>query len=136
MNRRDLLLQQMGITQWQLKSPTRLKGMVKINVEEKIRLIIVAEHALTTDSPLLKDILRSLDLDESMCLCLDFERIPHLNTQYPVHYWLLSDNQEEIERLSAFCQPATAIWQSSAWSQFKHNHHAKRQLWQQMQTTL
>lgn len=76
MNRRDLLLQQMGITQWQLKSPTRLKGMVKINVEEKIRLIIVAEHALTTDSPLLKDILRSLDLDESMCLCLDFERIP------------------------------------------------------------
>lgn len=76
MNRRDLLLQQMGITQWQLKSPTRLKGMVKINVEEKIRLIIVAEHALTTDSPLLKDILRSLDLDESMCLCLDFEHLP------------------------------------------------------------
>ncbi len=54
MNRRDLLLQQMGITQWQLKSPTRLKGVVKINVEEKIRLIIVAEHALTTRFSIIK----------------------------------------------------------------------------------
>ncbi|MGC6360037.1 DNA polymerase III subunit psi [Bisgaard Taxon 45] len=135
MNRRDLLLQEMGITQWQLKHPSRLKGVVKIHLEDKIQLVIVAEQPLSRHSPLLQDILRSLNLDQSECLCLDFERIAHLNTQHPVSYWLLSDNPEEIAPLLRFCQSANAIWQTVTWSKFKQSHLAKRQFWQQIQTT-
>ena len=42
-NRRDLLLQQMGIEQWQLYRPEVLKGAVNIAVPSHIRLVVIAE---------------------------------------------------------------------------------------------
>lgn len=45
-SRRDVLLQQMGISQWQLVRPEALKGAMNITVAEHIRLVIVSQQNL------------------------------------------------------------------------------------------
>ncbi|HDR1021155.1 TPA: DNA polymerase III subunit psi [Pasteurella multocida] len=135
MNRRDLLLQQMGITQWQLKHPESLKGVVNIVVGEHIRLIIVCDSEIASSSALLKDVLRSLSLNEQEYLCVDFQQAQHLKPTQKLNYWLLSENHEKIDRTLALCQQANSIWQTTDWQQFKQDHQAKRQLWQQIQAS-
>ncbi|MGY4677336.1 DNA polymerase III subunit psi [Pasteurella sp. P03HT] len=134
MNRRDLLLQEMGMTQWQLRHPERLKGVVNIHVAAPIRLIIITDSAIKQDT-LLQDVLRSLMLEEQHYLLINFQQTAHLNITHPLYYWLLSNQTEIIEHTLPLCQSAEAIWQSPDWSQFKQNHHAKRQLWQQIQAS-
>ena len=62
MNRRVLLLQQMGISQWQLRRPEVLKGAVSVPVASHIRLIIITEQTLELNNAFLQDVLRSLEL--------------------------------------------------------------------------
>ncbi|WP_419541532.1 DNA polymerase III subunit psi [Pasteurella oralis] len=133
MTRRELLLQEMGITQWQLQHPERLKGVVNINVGENIRLIVITEANLKQDNMLLKDVLRSLELNENNCLFISFEQAQHLKATHNVTYWLLSDNAEKIDCTLPYCHSASAIWQSPTWLKFKQSHQAKRHLWQQIQ---
>ena len=132
MNRRDLLLQQMHIRQWQLQRPDVLKGIINMPVAAHIRLIIIAEQEITPQ-PLLNDILHSLNLQISDCLRIDFDFVPHLNLQHHVDYWLLSDNQEKIDRTLSQCPQVQHQWQSPAWQTLRQSPQAKRQLWQQMQ---
>ncbi|WP_424407303.1 DNA polymerase III subunit psi [Pasteurella sp. PK-2025] len=135
MNRRDLLLQKMGITQWQLKHPERLKGMVNIAVDPEIRLIIISDDPIQAHAPLLKDILCSLQLTLTQYLHVSFQQAQYLKLSHPLNYWLLSQNTEKIDRTLALCQQANAIWQSPEWTAFQQSHQAKRQLWQQIQTS-
>lgn len=132
MNRRDLLLQQMHIHQWQLQRPDVLKGIINMPVAEHIRLIIIAEQEITPQ-PLFIDILHSLNLQISDCLRIDFDFVAHLNLQHQVDYWLLSDNQEKIDRALSLCPQPQHQWQSPAWQTFRQSPQAKRQLWQQIQ---
>lgn len=69
-SRRDLLLQQLGITQWVLRRPAVLQGEIAIHLPEDTRLLIVAQQLPEHGDPLLCDVLRSLGLTPSG-LCLD-----------------------------------------------------------------
>ena len=125
MNRRDLLLQEMGISQWTLYRPEVLQGSVGISVAENIRFITVSDENIS-GSPLLADVLLSLDLKKEDCLCLNYDQIQHIECKQPIRYLLLS------ETLS-FCMQAERVYRSPSWQQFQSNHQAKRELWQQIQ---
>ncbi|PJG84161.1 DNA polymerase III subunit psi [Caviibacterium pharyngocola] len=132
MNRRDLLLQEMGITQWRLNRPDVLKGAVNTPVDNRIRLIIVSEKPAQADK-LLDDILFGLEMTRQDYLQIDFDFVPLLNIQHPVFYWLLSDNEEKIHRTLTLCKQAIAQWHSPDWQTFAQTPQAKRALWQQIQ---
>ena len=122
MNRRDLLLQEMGISQWTLYRPEVLQGSVGISVDENI-----------SGSPLLADVLLSLDLKKEDCLCLNYDQIQHIECKQLICYWLLSENSDQIDRTLPFCMQAERVYRSPSWQQFQSNYQAKRELWQQIQ---
>lgn len=132
MSKRDLLLQEMNITQWHLRYPERLKGAVNIDVDEHIRLIMLTEQNISPNHPLLQDVLRSLEWSTDQLLCVSFAQLPHLNVTHKVIYWLLSDDAHK-DQLAKNCTQATALWHSPSWQSFQSSPQAKRQLWQQMQ---
>lgn len=132
MDRRSLLLKEMGITQWQLHRPDVLQGAVGIAVGAHIRLIVVSEESLS-HSPLLADVILSLELTKEDCLCLNFEQIQHLELNHPVRYWLLAENAEKIDRTLPYCLHAERIYRSPNYADFQSSHTAKRELWQQIQ---
>ncbi|MGQ0286736.1 DNA polymerase III subunit psi [Pasteurellaceae bacterium 22721_9_1] len=134
MNRRDLLLQEMGIKQWQLRRPEALKGVVNISVADNIKLIIVAEQTLSVQEPFIQDVLRSIAINVKDCLLIDFSQVDHLQTTTPVHYWLLSQNQQKIDRTLSHFSQVTSLWQSPDLPLLKQNGKEKRHLWQQIQT--
>ena len=63
MNRRDLLLSEMGITQWQLKKPEVLKGDAQIRLNSAIKLVVICE-ADYQKTGLFRDVLHSLSLQD------------------------------------------------------------------------
>ncbi|MFZ7173131.1 DNA polymerase III subunit psi [Avibacterium volantium] len=132
MKRHQLLLQEMGLSQWQLVRPESLQGVVNIPIDEQVRLVIISE----TENPptaLLEDILRSLDLKQNEYLAIHFDFIPHLHVSHEVHYWLLSENSEKIHRTLPYCQKALSQWRSPDWQTFMASPQEKRKLWQQIQ---
>lgn len=135
MNRRDLLLQQMGISQWQLRRPDVLKGAVNIAVAGHIRLVVIAEQQLNQKDSLLNDVLLSVEIKADDCLFLDFEQALHLNVQQPTNYWLLGKNSEKIDRTLPLCMHAVSLWQTTDLTDLKQDPAAKRNLWQQIQTS-
>ncbi|OOF43612.1 DNA polymerase III subunit psi [Rodentibacter rarus] len=132
MDRRNLLLKEMGITQWQLYRPDVLKGAVGIAVAEHIRLIVVSDENLNR-SPLLTDVLLSLTLKKEDCLCLNYDQIQHLALNHPIQYWLLAENAEKIDRTLPYCLCAERIYRSPDYTRFLTSPEAKRELWQQIQ---
>ena len=133
MNKRDLFLQEMGITQWVLTKPQVLKGVVQVLLSEKTRLVIVSDEKINESAVIFQDILRTLQLNAEEYLCLNFEQVQHLQHPQPVSYWLLSQNEEKIHRTLAQLHQATLTWQSASWAELTQSAQAKRQLWQQMQ---
>ena len=61
MDRRNLLLNEMGITRWQLYRPEVLQGAVGVSVSEQVKFIVVANDNLSS-SPLFADIRLALEL--------------------------------------------------------------------------
>ena len=130
-SRRDVLLQQMGISQWQLVRPEALKGAMNITVAERIRLVIISQQNLL-QQPVVQDVLRSLNLDSEQVLNITFEQLTYLQVNHKVSYWLLSQNTSKNDRTLALPQPLN-VWQSGDLEEFKQNPQAKRQFWQIIQ---
>lgn len=61
MNRRDLLLQAMGVTQWQLVKPQVLKGDAQIRLDQAVKLVVICEEE-QQKSRLFQDLLFALSL--------------------------------------------------------------------------
>ena len=130
-SRRDVLLQQMGISQWQLVRPEALKGAMNITVAEPIRLIIISQQNLL-QQPVVQDVLRSLTLNSEQVLNITFEQLTYLQVNHEVSYWLLSKNTSKNDRTLPLQQPLN-VWQSDDLEEFKQNPQAKRQFWQTIQ---
>ena len=130
-SRRDVLLQQMGISQWQLVRPEALKGAMNITVAEPIRLVIVSQQNLL-QQPVVQDVLRSLTLDSEQVLNITFEQLTYLQVNHKVSYWLLSQNTSKNDRTLSLPQPLN-VWQSGDLEEFKQHPQAKRQFWQTIQ---
>ena len=61
MNRRDLLLQAMGVTQWQLVKPQALKGDAQIRLDQAVKLVVICEEE-QQKSRLFQDLLFEISL--------------------------------------------------------------------------
>lgn len=134
MNKRDILLQEMGISQWQLRYPERLKGAIKIIVPETIRLLVVSEESVNTQSPLFGDILRSLNISDQQWQFVLLHQLQHLQLKHTALFWLLTDHQAR-DRLHIEQHNAQHIWCTPSWLVFQSSAQAKRKLWQQIQRT-
>lgn len=87
--RRDWLLQQLGITQWELRRPAALQGEIAVSLHENVRLLMVAEALPDLNDPLVNDILRSLNLNAQQVMQLTPERAAMLPADSRCNSWRL-----------------------------------------------
>jgi len=122
--RRDWLLQQMGITQYQLRRPRVLQGEIAVTLLPGTRLILVAEHAPDLQEPLIRDVLRALEIEPAQVMTLTPEQLPMLPEKVDCAGWLLGVESEH---------PFNGIlFTTAVFNEVISSGAAKRALWQQM----
>lgn len=129
MNRRDLLLNEMQISQWVLSKPQVLKGDAQIRLNEAVKLVIVCDDD-HQQSRLFQDVLLTLQLDTFQYQWLSTEQAMRLMFTHRPIFWLIQPDTQAVG-LTKKLADQTA-WQTSNWQALKMST-AKRQLWQQMQ---
>ncbi|AIN16603.1 DNA polymerase III psi subunit [Yersinia rochesterensis] len=123
-SRRDLLLKQLGITQWTLRRPAVLQGEIAIRLPDDTRLLIVADPLPDQDDPLLCDVLRSLGLTSGQVYALTPERVAMLPEETQCNSWRLGISEPLAVAGVQLHSPAlTGLYQDAS---------AKRTLWQQI----
>lgn len=123
-SRRDLLLQQLGITQWTLRRPAVLQGEIAIRLPEDTRLLIVADPLPDQNDPLLCDVLHSLGLTSRQVYALTPERVAMLPEETQCNSWRLGISEPLAVAGAQLHSPAlTGLYQDAS---------AKRILWQQI----
>ncbi len=123
-SRRDILLQQLGITQWTLRRPAVLQGEIAIRLPDDTRLLIVADPLPEQDDPLLCDVLRSLGLTPRQAYALTPERVAMLPEETQCNSWRLGISEPLAVAGAQLYSPAlTGLYQDAS---------AKRTLWQQI----
>lgn len=130
--KRDLVLQQMGISQWQLCHPERLKGAVNICLASHIQLVILSDEAISLRDPYLQDILRAVELNKNDCAIAQFTQLEYLQLAEPTNFLLFEKNNAIFDRGLAKLKVKNCIY-SAPFSQLKQDPQAKRQLWQALQ---
>lgn len=130
MNRRDLLLNEMGISQWVLTKPQVLKGDAQIRLNETVKLIVVCEEDYQS-SRLFSDILLALGLQKSHYQWLNAEQSQRLVFTHSPIIWLIQAEEQAVKITKKFAN--STAWQNHSWQDLTNSKH-KRQLWQQMET--
>ncbi|MCE0800975.1 DNA polymerase III subunit psi [Buttiauxella sp. S04-F03] len=92
--RRDWLLQQLGITQWELRRPAALQGEIAVSLHENVKLLMVAEDLPDLSDPLVNDVLRSLNLCAQQVMQLTPERAAMLPTDSRCNSWRLGVSEQ------------------------------------------
>ncbi|WP_150538695.1 DNA polymerase III subunit psi [Actinobacillus vicugnae] len=128
MNRRDLLLNEMNITQWVLTKPQVLKGDAQIRLDKAVKLVVVCEENHQT-SGLFLDVLRTLQLQPSQYQWLDAEQALRLSFEHQPIFWLIQAEPQALEIAKKFADQTA--WQHTSWQDLTQVE-TKRQLWQQM----
>ncbi|MBA2815858.1 DNA polymerase III subunit psi [Candidatus Pantoea persica] len=123
-SRRDWLLQQMGITQYQLRRPRVLQGEIAVRLMPDTRLIIVANVPPGLHEPLVRDVLHVLGLQPAQVMTLTPDQLLMLPESTPCAGWLIG-----IDCTHPFT--GVALYSSSL-SELSSSGAAKRALWQQM----
>ncbi|SLM61801.1 MULTISPECIES: DNA polymerase III subunit psi [Dickeya] len=123
-SRRDRLLEQLGITQWNLRRPSVLKGEIAISLPPAAQLLIISDPLPANDDPLVQDVVRSLCLNHTQVVSLTPRQVEMLPEHTRCHCWWLG-------------LPATEQWHgvhltSPALTELYHDAGAKRALWQQI----
>ncbi len=88
-SRRDWQLQQLGITQWNLRRPAVLQGEIAISLPAHIRLVMVAPTLPALTEPLVSDVLRALTVTADQVLQLTPDRVAMLPPESQCNSWLL-----------------------------------------------
>ncbi|WP_058973968.1 DNA polymerase III subunit psi [Type-D symbiont of Plautia stali] len=122
--RRDWLLQQMGITQYQLRRPRVLQGEIAVTLTPGTRLVMVTEQAPELQEPLIRDVLRVLNIQPAQVMTLTPEQLPMLPEQVDCAGWLMGVESEDPFNGITF---TTAVF-----NELISSGAAKRALWQQM----
>ncbi|HHW7507477.1 TPA: DNA polymerase III subunit psi [Mannheimia haemolytica] len=130
MNRRDLLLNEMGISQWVLTKPQVLKGNAQIRLDKKIKLVVVCEEDHQT-SKLFADLLLALNLQKCEYQWFDAEQSQRLVFEHSPLVWLIQTEEQAVKIAKNFANQTA--WKNSSWQDLTTSPH-KRQLWQQMET--
>ncbi|MBW1212913.1 DNA polymerase III subunit psi [Pantoea allii] len=123
-SRRDWLLQQMGITQYQLRRPRVLQGEIAVRLLPDTQLIIVAENPPGLQEPFLRDVLHTLSLKPTQVMTVTPDQLQMLPETLGCAGWLLGVESE---------QPFNGVALSSAsFNELLSSGAARRALWQQM----
>lgn len=129
MNRRDFLLNEMNIVQWQLTKPQVLKGSAQIQLAQKVKLVVVCEQNWQ-QSGLFNDILRTLQLNVEAYQWFNFEQAQRLRIEHQPIFWLIQPQSAIDEFTRRY--PHLPIWQHSTW-QMLQQAAEKRRFWKQLQ---
>lgn len=128
MNRRDLLLSEMGITQWQLKKSEVLKGDAQIRLNSAIKLVVICKADYQTTG-LFRDVLYSLSLQDVEYQWLDNEQSQRLTVDHSILLWLIEEEQAgKIEQHFA----NQTIIQTASWNELAKVEE-KRKLWKALE---
>lgn len=129
MNRRDLLLNEMQISQWVLTKPQVLKGDALIRVGKGIKLVVVSaeDHQHST---FFQDLLFTLQLQPSQFLWLTAEQALRMAFRHKLAFLIIGEESQAVQFRQHFAE--NTIWHSGHW-QTLLQPQAKRQLWQQIQ---
>ncbi|WP_256853091.1 DNA polymerase III subunit psi [Pantoea sp. Fr+CA_20] len=123
-SRRDWLLQQMGITQYQLRRPRVLQGEIAVRLLPDTQLIIVADNPPGLQEPFLRDVLHTLSLKPTQVMTVTPDQLQMLPETLSCAGWLLGVESE---------QPFNGVALSSAsFNELLSSGAARRALWQQM----
>lgn len=128
MNRRDLLLQEMQITQWVLTKPQVLKGEAQIHLNEQTKLVVVCDEE-QQQSSLFEDVLRALKLPMNAAQWFDTEQANRISFTHSPMFWLIVPSVT-ADKFAKKWSNQTA-WQTPSWQDLEQAQ-TKRQLWQQI----
>lgn len=123
-SRRDWLLQQMGITQYQLRRPRVLQGEIAVLLLPDTQLIIVAENPPGLQEPLLRDVLHTLSLKPTQVMTVTPDQLQMLPETLNCAGWLLGVESEQTFNGVALT--------SASFNELLSSGAARRALWQQM----
>lgn len=123
-SRRDWLLQQMGITQYQLRRPRVLQGEIAVRLLPDTQLIIVAENLPGLQEPFLRDVLHTLGLKPTQVMTVTPDQLQMLPETLNCAGWLLG-----VESEQSFNGVALS---SASFNELLSSGAARRALWQQM----
>ncbi|AWX15410.1 hypothetical protein CEP48_04145 [Mergibacter septicus] len=129
--RKALLLQEMGITRWQLRRPEIFKGYATMYVPSHVRLLMITTQKIDPSSiPLFQDILRACQLTSEQVMWLEKSQLNRLKTHAKLIYCCWGE-MPELKTLSS-----ENSWQLPEISQFCQSPTAKRDLWKKIQQFL
>ncbi|MGC8340957.1 DNA polymerase III subunit psi [Pantoea ananatis] len=123
-SRRDWLLQQMGITQYQLRRPRVLQGEIAVRLLPDTQLIIVAENPPGLQEPILRDVLHTLSLKPTQVMTVTPDQLQMLPETLNCAGWLLGVESEQTFNGVALT--------SASFNELLSSGAARRALWQQM----
>lgn len=123
-SRRDLRLQQLGMTQWVLRRPAVLQGEIAVTLPPEVRLVLVTGQVNILADPFVKDVLRTLGLDESQVLQVTAELALMLPADRECNSWCLGTDV-------ALPLPGAQL-RTADLEQLYLNSAARRALWQQI----
>lgn len=123
-SRRDWLLGQLGIAQWELRRPAALQGEIAVSVPANVRLVMVAENLPELSDSLVSDVLRSLGLNPQQVMQLTPERAAMLPQQTRCHSWRLG--VDEPPGFSGVPLSTPTL------NELYHNGTARKALWRQI----
>lgn len=123
-SRRDWLLKQMGITQYQLRRPRVLQGEIAVRLLPDTQLIIVAENPPGLQEPILRDVLHTLSLKPTQVMTVTPDQLQMLPETLNCAGWLLGVESEQTFNGVALT--------SASFNELLSSGAARRALWQQM----
>lgn len=97
MNRRDLLLQAMGVTQWQLVKPQVLKGDAQIRLDQAVKLVVICEEE-QQKSRLFQDLLFVLSLKSNEFYWVNYEQFQRICFEHKP-FFLVVEAEEQAVRI-------------------------------------
>lgn len=125
MNRRDLLLQAMGVTQWQLVKPQVLKGDAQIRLDSAVRFVLICEED-QQKSRLCQDLLLALSLQPNEFYWVNSEQFQRISFEHKP-FFLVVESEEQAVKIQKKCanQPLVKV---ASWAELS-KPGAKRKLW-------
>ena len=125
MNRRDLLLQAMGVTQWQLVKPQVLKGDAQIRLDQAVKLVVICEEE-QQKSRLFQDLLFALSLQSNEFYWVNHQQFQRIRFKH-TPFFLVIEDEEQAVKIQKKCtnQPQLKV---ESWAELL-KPESKRKLW-------
>lgn len=125
MNRRDLLLQAMGVTQWQLVKPQVLKGDAQIRLDQAVKLVVICEEE-QQKSRLFQDLLFALSLQSNEFYWVNYEQFHRIRFEHKPFFLVVEAEEQAVRIQEKYAnQPQLNL---ASWAELL-NAEAKRRLW-------